>query len=457
VRSYRHSAYWYAYHEGKTYSEHGSFAGSYFDMHRRRGRYIEKTTLFGKKKTVWQEPELFDNFNPLIFGACIMLDIGVAMREEVRKWADPDERAKMANDLRRELRIVRRPFYYARETERRRQLAIERRKIRRRRTLAPTPTPEEVLEAWIVRNDSKENMIRLGGMLHDLECYVDNCLKYNERGDLVGRNRGIKGWIDENIPELSGKYKTLMRYKAMAIKLRQATETKDPVPTARLLDEPQSEIVRELMGDFRTGFSSLERGIEFHLNPERVMWKKSEDEIEEKVMKKRAKIRKNGGKATDGRRGKRRVDAYGGPIRRERSEEEILDLLTFEEFDRGPQTDSLAVARSGGAAAKGGTANGERSGGAAKGEEAVGTRKREGDSKRTTARRDSKRTTARRAGAGQSAAKSRKSTGGRDGRAAEQDEKPITKRQREREYFEAALADMRLRHELEELRLEDFA
>ena len=58
-------------------------------------------------------------------------------------------------------------------------------------------------------------------MLHDLECYVDNCLRFDESGDVVGRNGGIRGWIKENLPELSPKYKTLMRYKAMAIRLRQ--------------------------------------------------------------------------------------------------------------------------------------------------------------------------------------------------------------------------------------------
>ena len=72
------------------------------------------------------------------------------------------------------MRSLRRPFYYARETERRRRLAAERRKINRRYTTAPAPTPDALLAAWKARKDSREAMIRLGGMLHDLECYVDN-------------------------------------------------------------------------------------------------------------------------------------------------------------------------------------------------------------------------------------------------------------------------------------------
>ena len=50
-------------------------------------------------------------------------------------------------------------------------------------------------------------MIRLGGMIHDLECYVDNYLKIDENGKVIGRNRGIRGWLRDNMPELSPKIK----------------------------------------------------------------------------------------------------------------------------------------------------------------------------------------------------------------------------------------------------------
>ena len=91
------------------------------------------------------------------------------------------------------------------------------------------------------------------------------------RALLVGRNRGIRGWLAENLPELSDKYKTLMRYKAMAIRLRQATGTKDPKPTASLLDEkPRHAVVEELLKDFRITFSSLMEELEFRLDPEAV-------------------------------------------------------------------------------------------------------------------------------------------------------------------------------------------
>ena len=69
---------------------------------------------------------------------------------------------------------LKRPIYYARENARRRALAAERRKVRLRMTSNPCPTREEVLDAWVHAKDSREAMLRFGGMMEDLECYVDN-------------------------------------------------------------------------------------------------------------------------------------------------------------------------------------------------------------------------------------------------------------------------------------------
>jgi hypothetical protein len=86
-------------------------------------------------------------------------------------------------------------------------------------------------------------------MLHDLECYVDNCLKFDDVGNVVGRNGGIRGWLSDNLPELLPKYKTLMRYKALAMRLRQATCTKDPMPTSKLLAKPLHNAVAKILSD----------------------------------------------------------------------------------------------------------------------------------------------------------------------------------------------------------------
>ena len=272
--AYRHSAYWHAYHYGRTFSEAGTYTGRYLDLrtYRPNARELANGEWSGKDWLSWRNgPVIFDSqFNPLMLGVCIAMDIGVAMRDEVKKLADPAERDRIKRELMRDLRIVRRPFYYARETKRRRELAAARRKISRRRTTAPMPTREDILAAWSVRKESREAMIRLGGMLHDLECYVDNCLRFDETGAVVGRNGGIRGWLKENLPELSPKYKTLMRYKALAMRVRQATNTKDPTPTATLLNEPRCKVVSALLADQEPVFDRLFAAVDRLVAPEAV-------------------------------------------------------------------------------------------------------------------------------------------------------------------------------------------
>ncbi len=132
--------------------------------------------------------------------------------------------------------------YYGRDNARRRMLAAERRKITRRTTTNPCPTPDAFRAAFARVKDSVEAKLLFGGMVHDLACYVDSCLRYDGSGNIVGRNGGIKEWLADNVPELYPRYKTIMRYKALAMRLRQAMGVKDPEPTSALLadlDEAQ--------------------------------------------------------------------------------------------------------------------------------------------------------------------------------------------------------------------------
>ena len=208
--------------------------------------------------------------NPLLICACLMADIGRSLIRDVQTLADPTCRKEMKRRLSRDLRQLRRPFYYANETERRRELARERRKVMRRRTTAPKPSSEAIKAAWDARKESKEAMIRLGGLLIDLSCHVDSALRYDKFGNVVGRNGGIRGWLAENLPELLCKYKTLKRYKEMAEKLRQATGTCDPTPTAELLKRPP-QIVTEILADKRNTFAAILRTIDLYTNPEKVL------------------------------------------------------------------------------------------------------------------------------------------------------------------------------------------
>ena len=258
---YGHSAYWYAKKYGWTYSEKMTYTGEYLD-------------ILGCRDPE-RCPKLFGSpvgagLNPLILGACVAMDIGVAVRDGLRKLADPVERDRMKRELMRDLRQIRRPFYYARETERRRRLAEERRKIKRRTTTAPMPTPEDVLAAWNLRKESREAMVRLGGLLQDLECYVDNRPRIDSYGNIVSRGGGIRGWLKACLPELSPKYKTLMRYKALAVRLRQATGTKDPTPTSKILEEPCDRTITNLLSDATPIFSIFISELDHLISPDTV-------------------------------------------------------------------------------------------------------------------------------------------------------------------------------------------
>ena len=135
----------------------------------------------------------------------------------------------------------RRPRYYAAENERRRALAAERRKIRARTTTNACPKSKAILEAWNHRKDSHEAAICFGSLLEDLECYLDNSLRRDENGVIVGRNPGIKGWLCDNLPEVLDKYTTAMRYKAAAKKLKQVVELADPTPADVVLPSGAEE------------------------------------------------------------------------------------------------------------------------------------------------------------------------------------------------------------------------
>jgi len=145
---------------------------------------------------------------------------------------------------------VKRPLYYAAENARRRALAAARRRVDTRMTENARPTREAILDAWTHRRDSHAAAIHFGGLLEDLECYLDNALRFDEHGNIVGRNGGIKRWLQEEIPALYLCYTTVMRYKAAARKLRQATGLADPMSATRIVapdlaDAAGSEAVQE--------------------------------------------------------------------------------------------------------------------------------------------------------------------------------------------------------------------
>jgi len=135
------------------------------------------------------------------------------------------------------LHRLRRPSYYEAERARRLGLTEERRRIRRRTTLNPCPTAGQLRDAFLHARDSVGNMVRLGSLMEDLECYIDNSLVFGEDGKIIARKGGIRRYIQSEMPDLYGSYKTLMRYKALARRFRQAVGICDPVPAASVLPD----------------------------------------------------------------------------------------------------------------------------------------------------------------------------------------------------------------------------
>ena len=146
-------------------------------------------------------------------------------------------------------RRLRRPVYYPAERLRRQRLARERRRVRDRFTLNPCPEPAQLLAQYAKARDGAREAIRFGSMLCDLEAYCDNSLVRNADGEIVGRNPGVKGWLRLHCPELAAHYATVMRYKGIAEKFRQAAGVRDPVPADALADPAEGPARRICRGN----------------------------------------------------------------------------------------------------------------------------------------------------------------------------------------------------------------
>ena len=82
-----------------------------------------------------------------------------------------------------------------------------------------------------------EEKIRLGSMMLDIEAAVDSSLVRDSSGEIVGRNAGVRGWLDEHCPELSRHYASLMGYRRLADEFRKVHGLRDPHPATRFLEK----------------------------------------------------------------------------------------------------------------------------------------------------------------------------------------------------------------------------
>ena len=145
-------------------------------------------------------------------------------------------------EIDRHLHRLRRPTYYETERARRLALAAERRRLRRRRTLNERPCMDAIRDALARAHESVEDMVRLGSLMEDLECHVDNSPYFREDGSFAGRRGGIRRFLQEEAPDLYARYKTLMKYKALSKRFRQAVGVGDPIPASSVLPSAEAAV-----------------------------------------------------------------------------------------------------------------------------------------------------------------------------------------------------------------------
>ena len=179
-------------------------------------------------------------------------------------------------EIDRRLHRLRRPSYYEAERARRLALAKERRKLRRRRTLNERPCMDAIRDALARAHESVEDMVRLGSLMEDLECHVDNSPYFREDGSFAGRRGGIRRLLQEEAPDLYARYKTLMKYKALSKRFRQAVGVGDPIPASSVL--PSAEAAVEAMAAGSGGAASA-AGLSAALREAREVFRRSRELI----------------------------------------------------------------------------------------------------------------------------------------------------------------------------------
>ena len=107
-------------------------------------------------------------------------------------------------------------------------------------SLRGTPDASDIDAAWRIVPRTIQDALRIGSRLLDLEPTVDNSFVWKEnarsgRREIVARHAGIKGWLQLHCPTV--RYKTAMRYKKLASRLRTICGVPGNVPLEWLLPD----------------------------------------------------------------------------------------------------------------------------------------------------------------------------------------------------------------------------
>ena len=118
--------------------------------------------------------------------------------------------------------------------------AVQKRETAPSPSLRGTPDSDDIDTAWRIVPRTIQDALRIGSRLLDLEPTVDNSFVWKEnsrsgRREIVARHAGIKGWLQLHCPTV--QYKTAMRYKKLASRLRTICGVPGNVPLEWLLPD----------------------------------------------------------------------------------------------------------------------------------------------------------------------------------------------------------------------------
>ena len=141
-------------------------------------------------------------------------------------------------------------------------------------SLRGTPTAEELKADCELSPRTLRIRLRLGSRLADLEPVLDSGNHYAESPTgakrIQSRGRGMRGYIADN--RIKASYSTLMRYRLLALRLRQLLQLNARLPLEWLLPggEPDRTLPPDLQSQYATARRRLARLLREHWNFDRL-------------------------------------------------------------------------------------------------------------------------------------------------------------------------------------------
>ena len=181
-------------------------------------------------------------------------------------------------------------------------------------SLRGTPTPRELAADAAATPLTLTIRLRLGSRLADLEPTLDSGPVYDISPTgarrIAARGRGIRGWMADN--HLSLNYSTLMRYKTLAVRLRQLLTLDARLPLEWLLPGtvPDRDIPSDLLPHYHAARRRLARLLREHWNFSRL-----KQHVETKLgIPRLLTVRRNARHTAQSARVRRRMAAPSKPI-----------------------------------------------------------------------------------------------------------------------------------------------